>query len=119
MPPHPLASFEMQKYYQNEPRFNGVYSRNNFPEKIKDVAYVINLHKYTDVGTRWIALFCKITKTVYFNSFGLKHVAEEIKKFIEHKSLKANIFQVQANNSIMCGYFCIGTFLILYLQVQN
>ena len=119
MPPHPLASFEMQKYYQNEPRFNGVYSRNNFPEKIKDVAYVINLHKYTDVGTRWIALFCKITETVYFNSFGLKHVAEEIKKFIEHKSLKANIFQVQANNSIMCGYFCIGTFLILYLQVQN
>ena len=119
MPPHPLASFEMQKYYQNEPRFNGVYSRNNFPEKIKDVAYVINLHKYTDVGTQWIALFCKITEIVYFNSFGLKHVAEEIKKFIEHKSLKANIFQVQANNSIMCGYFCIGTFLILYLQVQN
>ena len=43
----------MQKYYQNEPRFNGVYSANNLPEKIKDQAYVINL------GTHWIALFCK------------------------------------------------------------
>ena len=43
MMPHPLTNFEMQKYYQNEPRFNGVYSRNNSPEKMKDGAYVINL----------------------------------------------------------------------------
>ena len=41
--PHPLTNFEIQKYYQNEPRFNGVYSRNNSPEKMKDGAYVINL----------------------------------------------------------------------------
>ena len=41
MPPHPLTNFEMQKYYQNEHKFNSVYSRSNFP-KIKDVAYVIN-----------------------------------------------------------------------------
>ena len=66
--------------------YNGVYSRNNFPEKIKDVAYVINLDKYVDVGTQWIALFCKRSEIVYFNSFGVKHVAEEIKKFIGHKS---------------------------------
>ena len=43
MMPHPLTNFEIQKYYQNEPRFNGVYSRNNSPEKMKDGAYVINL----------------------------------------------------------------------------
>ena len=43
MPPHPLTSFEIQKYYQNEPRFNCVSSRNNLPNKIKDGAYVINL----------------------------------------------------------------------------
>ena len=35
-PPHPLANFEIQKYYQNEPRLNGVFSRNNLPKKIKD-----------------------------------------------------------------------------------
>ena len=53
----PLTDFEIQKYYQNEPRFSGVYSRSNLPKKIKDEAYVINLEKYADVGTHWIALF--------------------------------------------------------------
>ena len=38
MPPYPLIKFEIQKYYQNEPRFNGAYSRNNLPKKIKDEA---------------------------------------------------------------------------------
>ena len=51
MPPHPLTNFEIQKYYQNEPRFNGVYSRNNLSEKIKDGAYVLKLDEYADVGT--------------------------------------------------------------------
>ena len=43
IPPHPLTNFEIQKYYKNEPRFNGVFSRNNLPKKIKDGTYVINL----------------------------------------------------------------------------
>ena len=47
----------MQKYYKNEPRFNGVFSRNNLPKKIKDEAYVINLGEYADLGTHWIDLF--------------------------------------------------------------
>ena len=38
----------------------------------------------------------------------MEHVPKEIKKFIGHKNMKANIFRTQANNSIMCGYFCIG-----------
>ena len=46
IPPHPLTNFEIQKYYKNEPRFNGVFSRNNLPKKIKDRAYVINLDEY-------------------------------------------------------------------------
>ena len=78
------------------------------PEKIKDGAYVINLDEYADVGTHWIALFCNRSEIIYFDSFGVEHVPEEIKKFIGHKSLKANIFQVKANNSIMCGYFYTG-----------
>ena len=43
IPPHPLANFEIENYYQNEPRFNGAFSRNNLSKKIKDGAYVINL----------------------------------------------------------------------------
>ena len=52
MPPHPLTNFEIEQYYQNEPRFNGVFSRNNLPKKIKDGAYVKNLDEYADVGTQ-------------------------------------------------------------------
>ena len=106
---HPLTNFEIQKYYQNEPRFDGVYSKNNLPKKIKDGAYVINLDKYVDVGTHWIALFCKRNEIVYFDAFGVEHVSEEIKEFIGNKNIIANIFRVQANNSIMCRYFCIGS----------
>ena len=108
MPPHPLTNFEIQRYYQNEPRFNGVFSRNNLPKKIKDGAYVINLDEYADVGTHWIALFCNRNEIVYFNSFGVEHVPEEIKEFVGNINLIANIFRVQANDSLMCGYFCIG-----------
>ena len=96
MPPHPLTNFEIQKYYKNEPRFNGVFSRNNLPKKIKDVAYIINLDKYVDVGTHWIALFCKKNETVYFDSFDVEYIPEEMKDFIEkfsgNKNIKTNIF---------------------------
>ena len=107
MPPHPLANFEIQKYYQNEPRFNGVFSKDNMPKKIKDGAYLINLDEYADVGTHWIILFCKRSEIVDFDSFGVEHVPEKIKEFDENKNIKANIFRVQSNDSIMCRYFCI------------
>ena len=58
IPPYPLTNFEIQKYYENKSRFNGVYSRNNLPKKLKDGAYVINLDEHADTGTHWIALFC-------------------------------------------------------------
>ena len=94
MPPHPLTNFEIEKYYENEPRFNG--------------AYVINLDEYKDAGTHWIALFCKKNEIIYLDSFGFEHILEEIKEFIGNRTIKANIFLVQANNSVMCGQFCIG-----------
>ena len=110
--PHPLTNLEIQKYYKTEPRFNGVFSRNNLPKKIKDGTYIINLDEYADASTHWIALFCKKNEIVYFDSFGVQYIPEEIKKFIEelpgNKNIKAIFFQVQGNNSIMCGYFCIG-----------
>ena len=100
--------FRNTKYNENEPRFNGVYSRNSLPKKIKDEAYVINFDEYADEGTQWIAVFCNRSEIVYFDSFGVEHVPEEIKEFVGNKNIKANIFRVQANNSVMCGYFCIG-----------
>ena len=102
MPAHPLTNFEIQKYYQNEPRFNGVFSGNNLPLKIKDGAYVINLDEYADVGTDRIALFYNRNEIVYFDSFGVEHVPEEIKEFVGNKNIEANIFWVQASNSVMC-----------------
>ena len=93
MSPHPLTNFEVQKYYQNEPRFNDFFSRNNLPKTIKDGTYVINLDEYGDVGTHWIALFCNRNDIVYFDSFRVEHITEEIKEFIRNKNTKANIFR--------------------------
>ena len=111
MLPHPLTNFEIQKYYKNEPRFDGVFSRNNLPKK-KGGAYIINLDEYPNVGTHWIALFCRKNEIIYFNSFGVEYIPEQIKEFIkefpENKSTKTNISRVQEDNSIMCGYFSIG-----------
>ena len=84
------------------------FSRNNLPKKIKDGTYVINLDEYADVGTHWIALFCYKNEIVYFDSFGVEHIPEEVKEFIGNKNIKAYIFRVQANDSVMCRYFCMG-----------
>ena len=103
--PHPLTNFELEMYYANEPIFNSVFSRNSLPKTIKDGSYVINLHEYADVSTHWTALFCNRNEIVYFDSFGIEHIPEEIKEFIGNKNIKANIFQVQTNDSVMRGYF--------------
>ena len=102
MPPRPLTNFEIQKYYQNESRFNGVYSRNNIPNKINDGRYITNLGEYADIGTHWIALYCKDTEIIYFDSFGVEHISKEIKKVIGNNIIKDYIFKVKSNNSIMC-----------------
>ena len=44
----------------------------------------------------------------YFDSFGVEHIPKEIKTFINNKNIKTNIFRIQAYDSIMCEYFCIG-----------
>ena len=115
LPFHPLTNIEMNEYYKNEPRFNGVYSRYNLPNKIKKGPYIINLDEYENTGTHWVSLFVKTKYTVYFDSFGVEHIPKEINKFIRSKELgyavrneiKSNIFRIQAYDPIMCGYFCI------------
>ena len=108
MQPHPLTNFEIMKYYKNESRFNGVYSRDHLPNKIKDGAYIINLDEYSDIGTHWIALYVKNNDITYFDSFGVQHIPKEIKAFIKNRNIKTNIFRIQVYDSIMCGYFCTG-----------
>ena len=94
----------MQKYYQNEPKFNGVYSRNNL-SKIKDGTYIINLDEYESIETHWIVNSKNVT---YFDSFGVEHIPKEIRKFIGNKNIITNIYRIQAYDSIICGYFCNG-----------
>ena len=109
-----LTNFEIQKYYENEPKFNCVYSRNNL-SKIKDWAYIINLDEYESIGTYWIALHVNDNNVAYFDSLGVEHFPKEIKRFIGNKSIITNIYRVQAYDSIMCGYFCIG-FVVFMLK---
>ena len=108
---HPFTNFEIQKYYKNEPN---VFSGNNLPKKAKDVAYVINLDEYADVGTQSIALFCTRNEIVYFDSFGVQHVPEEIKEFAGNKIIKANIFRVQANDDFMLAGKKLSDFTNLF-----
>ena len=124
LPFYPLTNIEISEYYKNEPRFNGVYSRNNLPNKIKKGAYVINLDEYENTGTHWVSLFVKpkyttesssSERTIYFDSFGVEHIPKEINKFINNDTtksnslerIKSNIFRIQAYDSIMCGCFSI------------
>ena len=109
LPPHPLTNFEIQEYYQNEPRFNGVFSRDNLPNNnIKSGAYVINLDEYCNIGTQWVSLYVNNKTIIYFDSFRVEHIPKEIMKFIGNKNIITNIFRIQAYDSIMCGYFCIA-----------
>ena len=108
MTPHPLTNFEIQPYYQNEPRFIGVYSRDNLPNKIKARAYVINLDEYSDIGTHWIALYVNNKIVTYFDSFGIEHIPNEVKKFIGNRNIISNIYRIQNYDSVMRGSFCIS-----------
>ena len=91
IPAHPLTNFVIQKYFKNEPRFNGVFSGNNLLKKIKDGAHIINLDEYTDVGTHWITLFCK--KMKLFISIDLV-----FNIFLKKEKKKKNIFLKKVKN---------------------
>ena len=48
------------------------------------------------------------SNVIYFDSFGVEHIPQEIKAFVNNKNIITNIFRIQANDSIMYGYFCIA-----------
>ena len=105
LPPHPLTNFEIQEYYQNEQRLNGVFSRDNLPNSIrpkalgsavKNGAYIINLDEYHDTGTHWVALYVSNKTETYFGYFGVEHIPKEIMKFIARKKIITNIYRIKA-----------------------
>ena len=73
----PLTNFEIQKFYQNKPKYNGVYSKNNLP-KIKNGVYVINLNEHKSIESHWIALCADDNSVTYFGSFRAEHIPEKI-----------------------------------------
>ena len=75
---------------------------------MKYEAYTTNLNEYSDIGTHCVTLYVKNNDFTYFDIFGVEHIPKEIIKFIGNKNIKTNIFRIQAYDSILCGYFCIG-----------
>ena len=114
IPPHPLTNFQIQKYYQinldlMEFILEIIYL------KIKDGEYVINFDEYSDIRTHWIDLYAINNHVTYFDSFRVEHIPKEIEKFINRFTIKTNNYRMQAYNSVMCEYLCIG-FIDLILK---
>ena len=75
---HPLSNFEMQKYYEHEPKFNGVYSGNNL-SKINNEVYIIILDEYESIGTHWITLYVNDNNVTYLIALGLNIFQKKLK----------------------------------------
>ena len=98
---------EITHYFDYEPRFNGVFSRNNLL-RMKDGKYVINLDDKNSKGTHWVSLFIDRNTALYFDSFGIKYIPQEVLNKIKDKSIIHNIFRIQDNESIMWEFYCIA-----------
>ena len=107
LPRHPLSNIEIPKYLHYEPRFNSAFSRNNLP-RIKDGTYVINVDNKKSDGTHWVSLFIVTNPTLFFDSFEIKYIPQEVLNKIKDKSITHDIFRIQDNESIMCGVSCIA-----------
>ena len=110
---HLFTNFEIQKYYQNEAKFKGVYLLNNLPNFVKDGTYVVNLDEYKSIETHWIALYTNDNSVTYFDSFGVENIPEEIKRFTDNKNI-IDIFRIKAYDSMICGYFYIGFIYFMF-----
>ena len=86
--PYLLTYLKIQRYFQNKPKFKGVYSQKNLPNTVKDRAYIVNLEEYKSLRTHWKALYANGNSVTYFDSFGVKRIPEKIKKFFCSKYIK-------------------------------
>ena len=73
-----------------------------------DGGYIINLDDLGKNGTHWVAMYVKKNRAIYFDSFGVEHLPEELKKVLSSKNVELNLYRIQDFDSIMCGYFCLG-----------
>ena len=104
---HPINNIEITNYFNDESRFDNVFSRNNLP-RIEDGAYVIILDVKNSKGTHWVSLFIDKNTAGYFEAFGIEYIPQEVLNKIRDKSITHNIFRIQDNESIMCGFYCIA-----------
>ena len=102
MSTYPLANFEIQKFCQNEPKFNGICSRKYSP-KIKDEGYVMNLYEFKSIGNNLIDFYVNGNNIIHFDSFGVGHIPKDIHKFIGNKNIITNVYGIQEYDSIICG----------------
>ena len=102
---YPLSNIEITKYFSYEPRFDGVFSRNNLLT-IKDGAYVINLDYQKSKGTPWVSLFINRNIVVYFDSFGIEYILQEVLNKIKDKSTTHNIFRTE-DKDLLCVEFIV------------
>ena len=112
-----MTNFEIQSYYQNKLRFNGVYSRNKLP-KIKDGVCVINLDGCESVWAHWIALSVNSNNVKYFE---VEYIPKNTKKIIGNESIITSIYSIQVNVIVLicgCVDICILDLLILCLKVK-
>ena len=100
----------MEKYNQNEPKFNSAYSRNNLP-KIKNGAYIVNIDECDSIGTQWIAFYVNAGNVTYIDSFRFEHIPREIRKFFGNKNIIINIYRIQAY--VQCANTFVLDLLIL------
>ena len=98
-----LTNIEITNYFNYGTRFNAVFPQTNLP-KIKDGTYVIKIDDKNSKGTHWVSLFIDRNLAVYFDSFGIEYIPQEVLNKIKDKSITHNIFRIQDNESIMCGF---------------
>ena len=98
---------KITNYFICKPRFNGVFSRSNLP-RIKHGALVKNFDDKKSKGTYWISLFINRNTTLHLDSFGTEYIPQEVLNKIKDKSITHNIFRIQDNKSIMCGFYYIA-----------
>ena len=99
MPLPILSNIKTAKYFNYDPRFNGVFSRDNLP-RMKDGAYIINLNDKQSEVRHWVSFFI-------LHSFGIDYIPQKVLRKIKDKSITHNIFRAQSDESIMSEFYCI------------
>ena len=102
-----MSTIEISNNFHWNPRLNGVFSRNNL-FWIRDEAFAINLEDKQSKQTYWVSSVIDRNSTVYLDSFGVEYFPQEVLNKIRDKSITHNIFRIESDGSIMCGFYCIG-----------